>query len=145
MIKYILAGLLLGAAHGMTVPVRSEPTKGYNTMDSMGCMLLLECSDGVKQVRNTLDVSSEYPNTDDFYGISIEFNALLFYLDQIGVKVFLADEKYFPPMTRGVYHTVGNNFFLNKRYVGRPGTLMSVMRHEGWHAAQDCMAGSYQE
>ena len=45
-------------------------------------------------------------------------------------------------MTRGVYHTVGNNFFLNKRYVGRPGTLMSVMRHEGWHAAQDCMAGS---
>ena len=23
-----------------------------------------------------------------------------------------------------------------------PGTLMSVMRHEGWHAAQDCMAGS---
>ena len=27
MIKYILAGLLLGAAHGMTVPVRSEPTR----------------------------------------------------------------------------------------------------------------------
>ena len=24
----------------------------------------------------------------------------------------------------------------------RPGTMMSVMRHEGWHAAQDCMAGS---
>ena len=142
MIRYILAGLLLGAAHGMTVPVRSEPTKGYFTMDAMGCMLLLECSDGVKQVRNTLDVSSEYPNTDDFYGISVEFNALLFYLDQIGVKVFLAPEKYFPPMTRGVYHTVGNNFFLNKRYVGRPGTLISVMRHEGWHAAQDCMAGS---
>ena len=23
-----------------------------------------------------------------------------------------------------------------------PSTLMSVMRHEGWHAAQDCMAGS---
>ena len=26
--------------------------------------------------------------------------------------------------------------------MGRPGTMMSVMRHEGWHAAQDCMAGS---
>ena len=24
----------------------------------------------------------------------------------------------------------------------RPGVLMSVMRHEGWHAAQDCMAGT---
>ena len=26
--------------------------------------------------------------------------------------------------------------------MNRPGTLMSVMRHEGWHAAQDCMAGT---
>lgn len=24
----------------------------------------------------------------------------------------------------------------------RPHVLMSVMRHEGWHAAQDCMAGT---
>ena len=24
----------------------------------------------------------------------------------------------------------------------RTGTLMAVMRHEGWHAAQDCMAGT---
>ena len=24
----------------------------------------------------------------------------------------------------------------------RPGTMMSVMRHEGWHVAQDCMAGT---
>jgi len=26
--------------------------------------------------------------------------------------------------------------------MGRPGVLMSVMRHEGWHVAQDCMAGT---
>ena len=26
--------------------------------------------------------------------------------------------------------------------MGRPHILMSVMRHEGWHAAQDCMAGT---
>ena len=26
--------------------------------------------------------------------------------------------------------------------MGKPGTLMMVMRHEGWHAAQDCMAGT---
>jgi len=24
----------------------------------------------------------------------------------------------------------------------RPNVLMAVMRHEGWHAAQDCMAGT---
>ena len=45
-------------------------------------------------------------------------------------------------MHRGVYHTVTNNFYLNKRYMDDPAQLMMVMRHEGWHAAQDCMAGS---
>ena len=57
-------------------------------------------------------------------------------------KVFLADMRYFPVGHRGVYHTVSNNFFLNVAHMHRPGTMMSVMRHEGWHAAQDCMAGS---
>ena len=120
----------------------SKITKGYNTMDSMGCMLLRECTDGVEEVFSLLDISSQYPNTDDFYFVANEFNNMLVHLNQIGVKVFLADEKYFPPMHRGVYHTVGNNFFLNKKYMGTPGVLMTLMRHEGWHAAQDCMAGT---
>ena len=34
----ILSGLLFGIAHG--VAVNAEPTKGYYTMDAMGCMLL---------------------------------------------------------------------------------------------------------
>ena len=120
----------------------SKITKGYGTMDAMGCMLLRECTDGVKQVFSLLDVSSEYPNTDEYTFLADEFNRMLVALNQVGVKVFLAPGKYFPPMNRGVYHTVGNNFFLNRDYMDRPGTLMSVMRHEGWHAAQDCMAGT---
>ena len=111
-------------------------------MDAMGCMLLRECTDGVKQVFSLLDISSEYPNTDDFYPFSDEFNRMLVALGQVGVNVFLADSKYFPVGHRGVYHTVGNNFFLNKTFMHRPHVLMSVMRHEGWHAAQDCMAGT---
>ena len=111
-------------------------------MDSMGCMLLRECTDGVKQVTSILDISSEYSNTDDFYPVADEFNNMLVSLGQVGVNVFLADDKYFPVGHRGVYHTVGNNFFLNRTHMGRPGILMQVMRHEGWHAAQDCMAGS---
>ena len=111
-------------------------------MDAMGCMMLRECTDGVKEVVSLLDISSEYSNTDNFYIIAKEFNSMLSSLNRIGVGVFLADEKYFPPGNRGVYHTVGNNFFLNKSFMGRPSTLMSVMRHEGWHAAQDCMAGT---
>ena len=63
-------------------------------------------------------------------------------LNHVGVRVYLADEKYFPVGHRGVYHTVSNNFYLNKSFMGRPHVLMSVMRHEGWHAAQDCMAGT---
>ena len=63
-------------------------------------------------------------------------------MNQIGIKVFLADQRYFPVMHRGVYHTVSNNVYLNKDYMGDPGVLMQLMRHEGWHAAQDCMAGT---
>jgi hypothetical protein len=108
----------------------------------MGCMLLGECRDGVKEVVSLLDISNQYPNTDSFYPIANEFNNMLVSLNQVGVNVFLADEKYFPVGHRGVYHTVSNNFFLNKTFMSRPGVLMSVMRHEGWHAAQDCMAGT---
>ena len=95
-----------------------------------------------KQVTNLLDVSSQYPNTSDFYPVANEFNLMLSSLSRVGVKVFLADAKYFPPGHRGVYHTVSNNFFLNRAHMGRPHILMSVMRHEGWHVAQDCMAGT---
>ena len=138
--KSILAALLLTTS--MTVSASAEPTKGYFTMDAMGCMLLRECTKDVKEVFSMLDISSEYPNTEDFTGVSLEFNTMLTTLKQIGVRVFLADEKYFPVGHRGVYHTVSNNFYLNKAFMHRPHVLMSVMRHEGWHAAQDCMAGS---
>ena len=141
--KKLFISLLTAAS--LSVPVLADDskiTKGYYTMDSMGCMLLRECTDGIKQVFSLLDISSEYPNTDDFYPVADEFNSMLVALNQVGVNVFLADEKYFPVGHRGVYHTVGNNFFLNKTFMKRPHVLMSVMRHEGWHAAQDCMAGT---
>ena len=137
--KIILSALLaLSVGSG----VSAEPTKGYRTMDSMGCMMLLECTEGVKEVVSLLDVSKEYDNWEDFTIVSAEFNSMLSSLSAVGVNVYLADEKYFPSGHRGVYHTVGNNFFLNREYMGEPGVLMSVMRHEGWHAAQDCMAGT---
>ena len=140
--KKIIASLVAVAA--VALPALSDPLKDneYYTNHSMGCMLLRECKDEVKEVFSLLDISSEYPNTDDFYSVADEFNSMLVALNQIGVNVFLADEKYFPVGHRGVYHTVSNNFFLNKTFMKRPHVLMSVMRHEGWHAAQDCMAGT---
>ena len=136
----ILSGLMFGLAHG--VAANAEPTKGYYTMDAMGCMLLRECTKDVEEVHSLLDVSSQYPNTEEFTPVALEFNNMLTSLHQVGVHVYLADERYFPKMHRGVYHTVSNNFFLNKKYMDDPAVLMMVMRHEGWHAAQDCMAGS---
>ena len=140
--KKIIMTLL--AAASIAAPVLADPIKQneYYSNHSMGCMLLRECTDGVKQVTSLLDISSEYSNTDSFYPVANEFNSMLVALNQVGVNVFLADEKYFPVGHRGVYHTVSNNFFLNKTFMKRPHVLMSVMRHEGWHAAQDCMAGT---
>ena len=136
--NFIIAGLLLG----MSLPVSAEPkVKGWNTMDSMGCMLLRDCTKNVKRITSIQDIADYYPDSN-YSGVAAEFNSILSSLNKVGVNVFLGDQRYFPKMHRGVYHTVGNNFFLNTRFMHRPGTLMSVMRHEGWHAAQDCMAGT---
>ncbi len=137
----LLTALSLGTAH-IALANEDKITQGFNSYDSMGCMLLRECTEGVDQVYSLLDISSEYNNTEDFTFLSNEFNMMLVTLNQIGVKVCLADSKYFPTGHRGVYHTVGNNFFLNRQYMGDPAVLMTLMRHEGWHAAQDCMAGT---
>ena len=136
--KFLLAMIL---AASPAFAGEEKLTKGFYTMDAMGCMLLRECTKDVQQVFNITDIANAHPDSD--YGIiADEFHDMLSSLDRVGVKVFLADERYFPVGHRGVYHTVGNNFFLNKTHMRRPGVLMSVMRHEGWHAAQDCMAGT---
>ena len=136
-----LTAISLGAAH-TALANEDKITKGFNSMDAMGCMLLRECTKDVHEVYSLLDISSQYDNTEEFTPVAYEFNTMLMAMNQVGIKVFLADQRYFPPMHRGVYHTVSNNVYLNRDYMGNPGTLMMLMRHEGWHAAQDCMAGS---
>jgi hypothetical protein len=44
----ILSGLMFGMAHGMGA--NAEPTKGYYSMDSMGCMLVKECTEDVERM-----------------------------------------------------------------------------------------------
>ena len=135
----ILAGLMFGMAHGMAV--NAEPTKGYFTMDAMGCMLLKECTEDVEKIYSSGDLRAAFPDSN-WDAVAEEFDQIMVAFQQIGVDVHLADQKYFPVGHRGVYHTVSNHFYLNRAYVHRPHILMSVVRHEGWHAAQDCMAGT---
>jgi hypothetical protein len=131
--KKLLFGLLSSCL--LTAPALAEGkiTKGFYTMDSLGCMITRECTKDVRRIQSINDIRKEFPD---------EFDSMLVSLNKIGVMVFLGHEKYFPPGHRGVYHTVSNNFYLNDAFMHRPGVLMSVMRHEGWHAAQDCMAGT---
>ena len=138
--KKLFLALLLAASPAFAG--EDKITKGYNSMDAMGCMLVRECTKDVDEVHSLLDISSQYDNTEEFTPHAHEFNNLLMSLNQVGIKVFLADQRYFPIMHRGVYHTVSNNVYLNKDYMNEPHALMQLMRHEGWHAAQDCMAGS---
>ena len=139
--KKIIASLIATVA--IVLPSHSDPLqdKDFNTMHSMGCMLLRECTKDVHKVESIATIADAYPNSS-YDSITSEFHRMLVSLEQVRVNVFLADQKYFPVGHRGVYHTVGNNFFLNKAFMHRPSVLMSVMRHEGWHAAQDCMAGT---
>ena len=136
-----LTALSLTSAH-IALANEDKITQGYNSMDAMGCMLLRECTKDVEEVYSLLDISSQYDNTDEFTPLAQEFNTMLLAMHQVGIKVYLADERYFPVMHRGVYHTVSNNVYLNRKYMGEPHILMQLMRHEGWHAAQDCMAGT---
>ena len=124
------------------VLAQEDKIKGYYTYDAMGCMILQECTDGVVQIKKAKDLAKYYKKYEMLEPVRTEFNEMLTALNKVGVKVYIAPEKYFPAGHRGVYHTVSNNFYLNASLVKRYGTLMSVMRHEGWHAAQDCMAGS---
>jgi len=134
--------LLLGLSLLIVPPSMAEPKVEYFTPSAMGCMMLQECTEDVKEVFSMLDISKEYENWEDFTDVTAEFHGMLVLLNQMGVKVYLADQKYFPVGHRGVYHTVSNNIYLNKAFMHRPNVLMALMRHEGWHAAQDCMAGT---
>ena len=140
MMKKILS---VAAALTLATPaLAKDPEVKPFSLSATGCMILRECVEDVKQVFSLLDVSTEYDNPERFTYVTNEFNSMLVYLNQIGIDVFLADQKYFVVGTRGLYHTKENKFFLNKAFMGRPSALMAVMRHEGYHAAQDCMAGT---
>ena len=135
--KFFLALMLIAS------PVGAEEniTKGFYSMDAMGCMIVRECTRDVKRIKSIQDIKDHYPSSD-FSSIDSEFDDIITSFDRVGVGVFLGNERYFPPGHRGVYHTVSNNFFLNESFMHRQSTLMAVTRHEGWHAAQDCMAGT---
>ena len=123
--KFILA-TLAGAA--FAVPVFAHIPFDSNSWDAMHCMKLGECTDGVYKV-----------NSSEYWG---EIESILINLEKMGVKVYEASSEYFVDEYRALYYSDINTIFLNKEYIGDIDTMLRIIRHEGWHAAQDCMAGS---
>ena len=104
-------------------------------------MKLRECTDGVYRIKSGDDVKDLFLPAD-YAANEVEIEAVLIRLNKIGVEVYIAEGKNFPKNHRGTYYTDKNSFFLNLDYVKDIAVFMKVLRHEGWHAAQDCMAGS---
>ena len=133
--KKFLASVLAAAA--LATPVLAEDkVKSWRSLDSVGCMMLRECTEGVIQLHSWTELGPDYEIA------AAELDAIIEALKKVGSAIYLADEKYFALRMRGVYDVRGNSIFLNKFYLDQPTKMIQVIRHEGWHAAQDCMAGT---
>ena len=137
--KKLFAALATAVSLCAPLPALSEPDVKYNSYDAMGCMKVGDCTQDVHQLRSYDHLVTELKS--DFSPYETEIRIILDSLNEVGVKVYLAEGRYFPKGHRGSYYTDVNKFFLNRDYVWDPFVFMQVFRHEGWHAAQDCMAG----
>ena len=136
MFKYIAALLL------MVSPVLAkQPSVKYHTIEATGCMILEDCKDEVFKIETIEDLKNLFPDKD-FSLIEEEVKNILASLKNLGINFFIGVQKYFPEEHRGLYHTLYNKMFMNKAFINRPHRFLSVLRHEGWHVAQDCMAGT---
>ena len=136
----IIAGALLGALHGSAMPALSDPQYIPYSADAMGCMKLRECTDEVFELTDVSLLYEHFPG-ESYTMVRDEANEILAQLRANNVKVYLAAGRYFPRSHRGSYYTDTNTFFLNANHMWDQYTFLKVLRHEAWHAAQDCMAG----
>ena len=135
--KRVLFGLLASVA--LVVPslaqqqIEKKEYEGYDdvfyTYEAMQCMRHEHCTVGVNQVK-----------AKDF-DYNPEIKTILTNLDKMGVTVHEAIPQYFVDEYRALYYSDVNRIYLNKRYTDDPGMFIRALRHEGWHAAQDCMGG----
>jgi len=134
------AAVLCSSVSAFADPIKPED---YKTPHATGCMILRECTDKVVKISSVQDLINEIPLLEgaiDQY--EEEINSILSSLEMHGVKVFLGNGIYFPVNHRGIYHTEHNRMFLNKLHMYDVEALLEVVRHEGWHAVQDIMAGT---
>ena len=126
----------------LAAPALAQPEVKPFTLDAQGCMIEGDCTEGVDKVENLADIVEWFGDDRvDLSQVGDEAEEILGGLRASGVEVYIADARYFPLTTRGVYYTDSNRLYLNAMAVFKPHVFINVLRHEGWHAAQDCMAG----
>ena len=138
--KKVIATMLAVGALSAPLPVSADPDYIPYTLDAMGCMRLGECTDDIFQLTDVDQMEKHFPGVS-YDSVREEANEILMQLEESGVQVYLGHGQYFPLTHRGSYYTDSNKFFLNESHMHDPEVFIKVLRHEGWHAAQDCMAG----
>jgi len=117
----------LCASLALCVPSMAHSEIEDYSYDAMICLKLGKCTEGVYKLE-----------TSDHTG---EVKDILFNLDQMGVEVYEAIPEYFVDEYRALYYSDKNVIFLNRGYLDTDDMFIKTLRHEAWHAAQDCMAG----
>jgi hypothetical protein len=117
--------------------IKTQPTVKAYSLNAMGCMILLECTEGVEK----LTPDSAVLLDKSFDPFREEIKSILTALNKVKVPVYLAAPRYFTPRTVGIYKPKYNRFFVNEELLKDPREFLGTMRHEGWHVVQDCMGG----
>ena len=117
--------------------VKKQPTVPAYSLAAMGCMILLECTEGVEK----LTADSAFIKGKEFDAFREEIQKILAGLDKLGVPVYVGPARYFTPRTVGLYKPEYNRFYVNETLLQDPREFLGTMRHEGWHVVQDCMGG----
>jgi hypothetical protein len=117
-----------------------QPTVRPYSVEAMGCMILLECTEGLEK----LSAESEFLKSEDFAPFREEIVRIVNALNKLEVPVYVAPERYFTPRTVGLYKPNYNRFFINENLLKDPREFLGTLRHEGWHTVQDCMGGGLQ-
>ena len=136
----------IGLSCSLILPARADkllskqPTVSAYSLAAMGCMILLECTEGVEKI----SIDSPFLAVKDFDPFREEIKAIIVGLDKLNVPVYVAPPRYFTPRTVGIYKPEYNRFFVNEDLLKDPREFLGTMRHEGWHVVQDCMGGGVQ-
>ena len=126
--KKLLTGLLTSLTLCTPLVAHELKEEHYFSGVAMGCMKLGECTEGIYPVKSRHH--------------SGETKEILEHLEDLEIKVYRADPKYFKDEYRGLYYSDHNKIFINNGFVKDQPSFLRILRHEGWHVAQDCMAGS---